>query len=170
MGCTKMKTVMQCMLFTILCLMICSVMAAEVADDNKAELVVALGAANVFDDSRYAGVGLEYRFLPVWRKLRPVVGYSTTRKHDQYVYIGIRYFIDINDVWRFNPTFALGLFDSGNGLKLGGSVEFRSGFEFSRQITDRLRLGLGFSHLSNSRLYKSNPGTETIELSLAVNF
>jgi hypothetical protein len=128
MGCKKMNTVMQCTPTIILCLMICSATAAEVADENKPELVVAVGAANVFDDSRYAGLGLEYRFLPVWRKLRPVVGYSTTRKHDQYVYIGIRYFFDINDLWRFNPTFAVGLFDSGSGLKLGGSVEFRSGF------------------------------------------
>jgi hypothetical protein len=165
-----MNTVMQCTLTTILCLMICSVTAAEVADKNAPELVVALGTANVFDDSRYAGIGLEYRFLPVWRKLRPVVGYSITRKNDQYVYMGIRYFFDINEVWRFNPTFAVGLFDSGNGIKLGGSVEFRSGFEFGRQISNRMRLGLGFSHLSNSRIYKSNPGTETIELTLAATF
>jgi hypothetical protein len=161
---------MQCLLITIICLMICSVTAAEVLDEDGAELVVALGAANIFNDSRYAGVGVEYRFLPIWRKLRPIVGYSTTRKHDQYVYAGIRYFFDINDVWQFNPTFAVGLFDAGNGIKLGGSVEFRSGFEFSRQISDRVRLGLGFSHLSNSRIYKSNPGTETLEVSLAVTF
>jgi len=165
-----MKIVMQCALMTILCLVICSVNAAEVVDESESEFVVALGAANVFKGSKYAGIGLEYRFLPFWRKLRPVVGYSVTRKHDQYVYVGIRYFFDINDVWRFNPTFAVGLFDSGNGLNLGGSVEFRSGFEFSRQINDRVRLGIGFSHLSNSRIYKSNPGTETIELSLAATF
>lgn len=165
-----MKTIMQFTMVVLLCLFTCCVASKDLIEEDKPEIVVALGAANIFDDSRVAGYGVEYRFLPIWRKLRPIVGYSATRKRDQYVYVGVRYFFDINDVWRFNPTFAVGIFDSGDGLKLGGSVEFRSGFEFSRRISDRVRFGLDFSHLSNSRIYKSNPGTETLELSLATTF
>jgi hypothetical protein len=163
-----MTTVTQFTLIVVFCLLSHEATAIGDLDEQEPEIVVALGAANVFDSTKYVGFGLEYRYVPVWQKLRPIVGYSTTREHDQYVYIGVRYFFDFNKVWRFNPTFAVGLFDSGNGISLGGSVEFRSGFEFSRRISGRVRLGLGFSHLSNSRIYRSNPGTETIELSLAI--
>jgi hypothetical protein len=137
--------------------------------EPEPEIVIALGAANIFDSSKYAGYGLEYRYTPIWRKFRPIVGYATTRENDQYVYIGVRYFYKLNDVWLFNPTLAVGLFDSGAGINLGGSVQFRSGFEFNRQISDRVRLGIGFSHLSNSQIYSSNPGTETIGLTLAIS-
>lgn len=167
---TTMKSVMLMTLVITLCIANSVANASNVMDGQRPEFVVALGSADIFDGSRYAGLGIEYRYSPVWKKLKPIVGYSITREHDQYIYAGVRYFFDINDVWLFNPTFAVGLFDSGNGINLGGSVEFRSGFEFSRRISDSARLGIGFSHLSNSRIYKSNPGTETVEFSLAIVF
>jgi hypothetical protein len=163
-----MATVIQLSLIIVLCILSYKTTAIERSTAQDPEIVIAVGSANVFDSDRYAGYGLEYRHSAVWRKLRPTAGYSATRENDQYVYIGVRYIFDINDVWQFNPTFAVGLFDSGDGIKLGGSVEFRSGLEFSRQIGDRMRFGIGFAHLSNSRIYKSNPGTETLELSLAI--
>lgn len=152
----------------IFCLASFSADAVVLKKDKEPEIVVALGSADIFDGTRYAGYGVEFRYSPVWKKLRPIVGYSITRKHDQYIYFWGRYFFALNDVWLFNPTFAVGLFDTGDGINLGGSVEFRSGFEFSRHISERVRLGIGFSHLSNSRIYKSNPGTETVELTLAI--
>lgn len=164
-----MATVARLMLLTVLCIATFSTSAMPQTNEQAPEVVVALGAANIFDSDRYAGYGLEYRHSPIWRKLRPIAGFSATREHDQYIYIGVRYFFDINDKWRFNPTFAVGLFDSGSGIKLGGSVEFRSGFEFSRRVGEQIRVGIGFSHLSNSRIYKTNPGTETLELSLAIS-
>jgi hypothetical protein len=170
MGDTKMTTVIQLMLVTLFCIVSNHATASDYMNEQEEvpEIVIAFGAANIFDSSRYAGVGLEYRFVPVWRKLRPIVGYAATREQDQYVYIGVRYFFKLNDVWLFNPTFAVGLFDSDDGINLGGNVQFRSGFEFSREINDRVRFGFGFSHLSNSRIYRSNPGTETVELTLAI--
>jgi hypothetical protein len=165
-----MTTAIQLTLVTLFCIVSNHATATDYMNEQEPvpEIVIALGAANIFDSSRYAGYGLEYRYVPVWRKLRPIVGYATTREQDQYVYIGVRYFFKLNDVWLFNPTFAVGLFDSEDGINLGGNLEFRSGFEFSREINDRVRFGFGLSHLSNSRIYRSNPGTETVELTLAI--
>ncbi|WP_148277429.1 acyloxyacyl hydrolase [Brumicola pallidula] len=163
-----MTSVIRLTLITLLYFVCNNAASMGAINGPKRELTVAFGTANLFDGSRYAGYGLEYRDLPVWRKLRPIIGFSNTREHDQYAYIGVRYFFVLNEVWRFNPTFAIGLYNSGNGINLGGRVEFRSGFEFSRQISDRVHLGFGFSHLSNSRIYRSNPGTETLELSLTI--
>jgi hypothetical protein len=164
----KMPIIKKILLVAVLCFVSHITRAMNNVNEPPPEIVLALGAANVLDRSKYAGYGLEYRFLPVWRKLQPTVGYSITLEHDQYVYIGVHYFFELNDLWRLNPSFAIGLFHPGYGIKLGGNVEFRSGFEFSRRISERVRIGLGFSHISNSRIYQSNPGTETAELSLAI--
>lgn len=132
------------------------------------ELAIGLGVGDVFDDSPDAGFGIEYRYAPIWRDLRPAVGYNTTTEDDWYVYAGFRYFFWLSDTWRFDPTIAVGYFDPGDGIELGGSIEFRSGFEFSRRLSERTRLALGFAHLSNARLYRSNPGTETVSLSISI--
>lgn len=155
-------------LIVMFCLMTRSANATNLMVEQEPEIAIALGTADVFDSSKYAGFGVEYRHSAFWKRLRPIVGYSITREHDQYVYMGVRYFFVLNDEWLFNPTFAVGLFDSGNGIKLGGSVEFRSGLEFSYRVSDSVRLGIGLAHLSNSSIYKSNPGTETVEFSLAI--
>lgn len=141
---------------------------AQQAPRYAPELAVGIGAGDVFDESPDLGYGAEYRFAPIWRDLRPIVGFNATEREDWYVYAGVRYFFRINDVWRFDPTFAVGHFEPGGGIELGGSLEFRSGFEFSRRMSERIRLAIGFAHLSNARIYRSNPGTETVSLSIAI--
>ncbi len=142
--------------------------SAQEALRRAPELAIGLGAGDVFDDSPDFGYGAEYRFAPIWRDLRPIAGFNATERQDWYAYVGVRYFFRINDDWRFDPTFAVGHFEPGGGIELGGSLEFRSGFEFSRRVSDRLRVAIGFAHLSNARIYRSNPGTETISLSVAI--
>ncbi len=141
--------------------------AQQTARDDP-ELAVGIGAGDVLDSSPDFGYGAEYRFAPVWRDLRPIVGFNATEREDWYVYAGVRYFFWIGEAWRFDPTFAVGYFEAGGGIELGGSLEFRSGFEFSRRVSERIRLAVGFAHLSNARIYRSNPGTETVSLSIAV--
>ena len=142
--------------------------SAERTPHHAPELAVGIGAGDVFDDSADLGYGAEYRFAPIWRDLRPIVGFNATEREDWYVYAGVRYFFRNNDNWRFDPTFAVGHFEPGGGIELGGSLEFRSGFEFSRRMSERIRLAVGFAHLSNARIYRSNPGTETVSLSIAI--
>lgn len=135
---------------------------------ERQEIVFALGVADVFDSNNYTGYGVEYRFRPTWQTLRPVIGYSSTIDHDEYIYVGGRYFFALDENWQFNPSFGIGLFDKGGDVDLGGSVEFRSSLEISYRINEHVHIGLELAHLSNSRLYKSNPGTETVSLSIAI--
>ena len=144
--------------------------SAQEALRHAPELAIGVGAGDVLDGSPDLGYGAEYRFAPIWRDLRPIIGFNATEREDWYVYAGVRYFFWLNDVWRFDPTFAVGHFEPGGGIELGGSLEFRSGFEFSRRMSDRVRLAIGFAHLSNARIYRSNPGTETVSLSIAIAF
>ena len=141
---------------------------AQHAQSHAPELAIGVGAGDVFDTSPELGYGAEYRFAPFWRDLRPIVGFNATDHGDWYVYAGVRYFFRISEAWRFDPTFAVGYFEPGGGIELGGSLEFRSGFEFSRRMSERIRVAIGFAHLSNARLYRSNPGTETVSLSISI--
>lgn len=141
------------------------------ANENPApppELTIAVGAGDVFDDSPETGYGVEYNHSPIWRDLRPAAGFSATTEGDWYIYAGVRYFFPLGDAWRFEPTIAVGYFEPGDGIDLGGSIEFRSGFVFSRRISARTRLALGFAHLSNASFYRSNPGTETLSLGVSI--
>jgi len=61
-----------------------------------------------------------------------------------------------------------GLYRSGDGVNLGGPIEFRSGIEV-QYITDKdWRLGLGWDHRSNLEIYDINPGLETAFIRLSV--
>ena len=141
---------------------------SQARTETRHEVVFALGLADIFDNEKYTGYGLEYRFSPIWRELRPVVGFSSTIEHDDYFYVGGRYFISLSENWQFKPSFGIGLFEKGEDLDLGGSVEFRTGLAFTYNISERIDIGAELAHLSNSRIYKSNPGTETLSLSIAI--
>ena len=63
------------------------------------------------------------------------------------------------------PSFGVGIYDDGNGKKLGNSIEFRTTIEFSYQLDNKNRIGLSIGHISNANLGDKNPGAEIISLS-----
>ena len=74
------------------------------------------------------------------------------------------YFCRAGEHWGISIGFGVGLWDSGDGLDLGGPVEFRSSIELFTELTERSRLGLTFYHLSNAGLYEDNPGSNSLVL------
>jgi lipid A 3-O-deacylase len=61
-----------------------------------------------------------------------------------------------------------GLYEKGDGVGLGGPIEFRSGIELGYEANSGVRVGLGIDHRSNAGLYSYNPGLETFHLRVAV--
>jgi hypothetical protein len=109
-------------------------------------------------------VGVERRFRPFALgnlDLKPVVGFSATDEESFWVYAGLRHDIQLSSRWTLTPQFAFSLYENGKGKELGGVMEFRSGLELSRRLNCGAHLGLLFYHLSNSRIYKFNPGAES---------
>lgn len=135
-------------------------------------LAVYAGAYDVGDyEADTAEVGLECQLRPVWTGrlpgrvgLRPIVGLAGTTDRAAWVYAGLRADVEAGPAWRVSPSFAVSLFDDGDGKELGGPVEFRSGLEISYLVGAVSRLGVTFHHLSNADLYDDNPGSNSLLL------
>ena len=113
------------------------------------------------------GMELEVRTPWRWTIIRPVTGLLTTTGGFAYVYSGIAFEIPIAGSWRVTPAFAPGVVLAGGDGDLGSAIEFRSSLELSAAPAETIRVGLGFSHISNAHLGTRNPGVEVLTLRLA---
>lgn len=146
-------------------------------------LVAALGASPVRADSTaVAGFGvvgpeegenhsavldLEYRFRP-WRLgIGPVIGASATSDGGAYLRAGFSRDFPFRERWNANITLAGGGYEPGHGKKLGRGFEFRSAIDLSYEAQPGVRFGAALAHLSNAGLSNSNPGVETVTITIA---
>jgi hypothetical protein len=141
-----------------------------------AESGVRLGlSAGAYDVGGYtydtAEAGIELQLPPVWQarlprglSLRPMLGLSGTSDEAAWIYAGLRADVETGSRWVVSPSFAVALFDEGEGKDLGGAVEFRSAIEGSYRLGAGARIGLTFHHLSNGGLYDHNPGSNSLLL------
>jgi lipid A 3-O-deacylase len=104
--------------------------------------------------------------------LKPFAGFELTSDSAFYLISGIYLEDNIGELvtgednnWNFTPSFGVGYYDDGNGLKLGSNIEFRTTLELSYQLFNTDRIGISFSHISNANIGKKNPGVEIISFS-----
>ena len=116
-----------------------------------------------------AELGLGYRNRSRLWAFRPAVGLAATTSGAVYGWAGIAYDVRIGRV-TLTPSFAPGLYRRGGGIDLGHPVEFRSQFEAGFRLSDRSRIGVALSHMSNAGLGQTNPGVETVTLDYAFAF
>lgn len=145
---------------------------AMVARDARAgEPALLSFAAGAFDigKSETAFEGrMEYRpDIEFWR-LKPFAGAMATSDGGAYGYAGILFELYFARNIVTTLSFAPGAYHKGNGKRLGHGLEFRSQIELAYRFEDRSRIGLAFSHMSNSGLGRNNPGTENLLLTYAV--
>lgn len=134
---------------------------------DAGEWAVSLG---VFDlaDTRPPEAGLEFRLPPV-AAIRagdfvPAVGLSGTSDGNLWLYGTLRFDWRVSERWTVTPQVGASLYEDGDGLDLGGPLEFRSGLELSYRFERGARLGFVFYHLSNARIYDDNPGSNSLVL------
>ena len=109
--------------------------------------------------------------------LKPFVGFETTSDSALYLLSGIYLEDNIGTLFTgetsnsiVTPSFGVGVYDDGDGKKLGNSIEFRTTLEFSYQLKNNNRIGFSFGHISNANLGDKNPGVEIISLSYQVAY
>lgn len=148
----------------------CVVLAASPARGGEAQgWALSAGVADLTDNSTYEA-GVEYRLRPLpWEsfdriEVLPAVGLTGTRDGAFWLYGNLRLDWKVSDRWVITPQFAVSLFEEGDGKDLGGPIEFRSGLEISYRLGRGSRLGVLFYHLSNSRIYEENPGSNSLVL------
>jgi hypothetical protein len=125
------------------------------------------------DEKPSTEFGLEYRsgyFLWIFK---PFVGAGVTTDGSFWGYGGIR----LDTYWDkesrrvvISPSFAIVGYDRGDGKALGSPVLGRAGLDFQYRFDNDIRVGVGFHHMSNGKVFgqKNNPGTELVGLTLSV--
>ena len=66
------------------------------------------------------------------------------------------------------PSFSVGLYEKGQGVELGGVLEFRSSLVLERAVSERIRISAMLFHLSNAGLGLENPGMEAIGFAVVI--
>lgn len=126
-------------------------------------VAMAAGVHDLITGPKTAVLGMEYRVAPRWYGVRPTLGLMTTLQGAMYGYGGIRYEIESKRrPFVFAVGTAIGAYRRGGDVRLGHVLEFRSGFEFGWVVAGGDSVSVGFHHLSNASIARSNPGTEVL--------
>ena len=108
------------------------------------------------------------------RKLINFVGDSVIKIScgNQLISLGTQLsnFVGESTNFLFTPSFGFGVYNDGDGKKLGNNIQFRTTLEVSYQFSDKKRIGLSFGHISNANLGGINPGVEIISLSYQIPY
>lgn len=120
------------------------------------------------NDDSSAHFGLEYRGTRFWHDLLPIAGMEANADGAVYGYVGLNYDWEFCNNWFLTPTVAVGAYEDGGSVDLGGVVEFRTGLEMDYRFENQHRLGVSVHHLSNAGIYDDNPGTETVMVHYAI--
>ena len=109
--------------------------------------------------------------------LKPFAGLETTSDSAVYFIGGIYLEDDLGTLFTgdesnmiFTPSFGAGIYDDGDGKKLGHNIEFRTTLEISYQLKNNNRIGFSFGHISNANIGDKNPGVEILSFSYQIPF
>lgn len=147
---------------------------AAVAED-PAQFTIGAGLwdVNYNYDHRALEVRAEYRHgvglfeTDSFRGLKPTIGVMGNSHGGKFAYAGFSIPFAMGDSkrWELTPSGAVGAYSRGNGLELGGTFQFHLGLMLSYSVTERGRLGLYITHISNAYINGYNPGENTALLS-----
>ena len=110
-------------------------------------------------------------------ELKPFAGFELTSDSASYFLLGVylndnagTIFTAKSSNFLFTPSFGVGVYDDGDGKKLGNSVEFRTTLELSYKLANNNRVALSFGHISNANIGDKNPGVEILSLSYQIPY
>jgi lipid A 3-O-deacylase len=142
----------------------------DVLGNGPHHLDLGFGLANINRPHRYRGAGkIELRVGRKFAFVGPAVGIFITNEGFSYGYAGI--YADLR-YGRFilTPLVAAGVCHEGDGIDLGGPLEFRESLEIAYRVDERWLVGLSIAHISNGQVYEHNPGQNDLLLTIAVGF
>jgi len=155
---------------SIVCVLISSSLFAK---DRDSKLSFGIGLYNFMEhgsvpfDKSSTGYNIEYfHGEKIFKFVKPFAGFLGTNDSQFYGYGGLSsdlYFLKCK-CFIISPSLAVGVYDDGDGIRMGHLVEFRSGGDFMYRFRNNVRVGLGVFHISNAGMGYRNPGTEQIIL------
>lgn len=132
-------------------------------ETDDAFILFSAGLFNIADQQDVVELGAEWRGRPRAWKLRLNVGAMLHDNSGGYGFVGLRRDAALSPKVGISIGLAAGLYEEGDGLDLGGAVEFRSSIEVYFDVSARSRLGVDFYHLSHAGLGdEKNPGSNSL--------
>ena len=133
-------------------------------------LMVGPGVFDVDRDHPAALIQVEYRWEVNCYHIRPLVAFFITTDQNFFACGGVAFDIFIGRKVVFTPSFAPGLYYSGNGKHLGFPLNFRSAAELSYVFHNQGRFGAQFNHISNAHMLWKNPGANSLVFFYSIPF
>ncbi len=131
------------------------------AGDNPPLL---MGGVGLFDigSTNQGAAQLEYRGGHSCYHIHSMAGMTLTTNESFVGYLGLAYDISIGEKYKLTPSAAVAGYAKGNGKNLGSFIQFRPAIEFTRTYSNRIRLGLQYSYLTNFGTAHPNPGVNNL--------
>ncbi len=104
--------------------------------------------------------------------IRPLIGFLGTDESAYYGYFGLSvdlYFAKCK-CFVLTPSLAVGAYEDGDQIRMGNTIEFRSGGDFTYRFRNNVRVGVGVFHVSNAGLGYRNPGSEQVIFKYQIPF
>jgi lipid A 3-O-deacylase len=164
----------------VLALALLASVPAHAAASSQPDLISLGGGYMNFDKDepkrQSADFRLEYRFgvslLPLISssfaggdqalQFHPFLGYETTTRNMQYGLGGLSMDWEFSKHGIFTWNEGVGYLDSGDMASMGGTLQFRSQAEIGYRFDNDMRITAQFSHISNAKLTRVNPGAEIL--------
>ena len=133
------------------------------------------GMFDFSDDGKRANLfGLEYVNFSSSKDIflgnvQPVTGAMITADDAIYVYTGYQLNQKSNST-TIAPSFAIGLYDEGDGKDLGHTIEFKTQIQILFDISSSSEIGISYNHISNASLGDKNPGANSYMLNFTKKF
>ena len=147
------------------------------ADQGDNDISFYTGTFDVIDkegDDQTSLFGIEHKNPNLFRdtffgKFKPITGGFITGDSSFYLYSGVEGQYGIGPL-KILPSFAPGYYEKGDGKDLGHVLEFKSEIKIGFDIFENSSLSYSYSHLSNSTIGESNPGTDNQQITFSRNF
>ena len=149
------------------------------AKDDKARLSLGGGIYNFMKHGSdgYNQSSLAYNFelfsgKKAFKYIRPLVGFLGTDESAYYGYFGLSVDLYFSRCKCFvlTPSLAVGAYEDGDQIRMGHTLEFRSGGDFMYKFRNNVRVGVGVFHISNAGLGYRNPGSEQLIFKYQIPF
>ena len=133
------------------------------------------GIFDFSDDGKRANLfGVEYVNFSSSKDIflgnvQPVTGAMITADDAIYVYTGYQLNQKSNST-TFAPSFAIGLYEEGNGKDLGHTIEFKTQIQILFDISSSSEIGISYNHISNASLGDKNPGANSYMFNFTKKF
>ena len=149
------------------------------AKDNKSRLSLGGGVYNFMkhgsDGYNQSSIAYNLELFSgkkAFKFVRPFIGFLGTDESAYYGYFGLSvdlYFFDCK-CFLITPSLAVGAYEDGDQIRMGNTIEFRSGGDFMYRFRNNVRVGFGVFHISNAGLGYRNPGSEQVIFKYQIPF